>query len=35
VRTQGGVFEEHISSSRKLAISGTSATVAHSEGNLP
>ena len=26
------VFEEHISSSRKLAISGTSATVAHSEG---
>ena len=30
--TEGGVFEEHISSSRKLAISGTSATVAHSEG---
>ena len=29
---EGGVFEEHISSSRKLAISGTSATVAHSEG---
>ena len=30
--TEGGVYEEHISSSRKLAISGTSATVAHSEG---
>jgi len=34
--TEGGVFEEHIPSSRKLAItdsiSGTSATVAHSEG---
>ena len=30
--TEGGVFEEHISSSRKLAISGTSATIAHSEG---
>jgi len=30
--TEGRVFEEHISSSRKLAISGTSATVAHSEG---
>jgi len=30
--TEGGVFEEHISSSRKLAISGTSATVAQSEG---
>ena len=29
--TEGGFFEEHISSSRKLAISGTSATVAHSE----